>query len=227
MAPPRSARLHAFADGLEALAIGQLRDPVGQVHVGDLLGRLGPAAALGDGRPVDDLGRGERPAQAVDLEGPEVGRRAQPAGRGADVLENAADQGVGILVFFPRPDLLAGRDELLGPGRLEGRTDPDGVLLEAEDDAEDALAQPPADLGEIEEIGAAADEDGVEAAGGEQAPGLLLARRVVLGRERLDPRHEVLELLREGGPGRPCGRSGPGPGQAGEPQARPAISSRS
>ena len=46
-------------------------------------------------------------------------------GRGADILEDAADRRVGVFVLLPGPDLLAGRDELLGPLGLEGRADPD------------------------------------------------------------------------------------------------------
>ena len=205
------ARRHARAERFETLPEGELGDAVGQVHEGDLLGRLRAAASLRHRRAVDDLGRGERSAQAEDFEGPEVRGRSQLAGRGADVLEDAADRRVGILVLLPGPDLLAGRDELFGALGLEGRADPDRVLLAAEDDAEDALAQPPADLGEVEEIRAAADEQGVEAVFSQEPPGLLAAQGVILGPERLDLLHEVFEILR-------CAGRGGGRGDRPEPQ---------
>ena len=105
-------------------------------------------------------------------------------------------------MLVPGPDLLAGRDELLGPFHLEGRTDPDRVPLPAQKDAEDALAQPPADLGEIEKVRPAADEQGVEPLLGEQAPGVFAARREILRCQRCDARGDVLELLAGPGSGR-------------------------
>src|SRR4030042_2063806 len=56
---------HPFAELLEALAVGQLGDLVGQVHVADLFGRLDAPAAFGTDRSVDKLKPRRSPAQSV------------------------------------------------------------------------------------------------------------------------------------------------------------------
>jgi hypothetical protein len=71
---------------------------------------------------------------------------------------------VRVLVLLPGPDLLAVRARAPS-ARLAskaGQTQT-GIAPAAEDDAEDALAQPPAHLREIDEVRPAADEEGVEA----------------------------------------------------------------
>ena len=113
-------------------------------------------------------------------------------------------------MLFPGADLLARRDELLGPLELEGRADPDGTALFVENGAERPLAQAPADCGEIAEIDAAVEENGIQTMGGHQRAGPLLAGFVVLGAQR---GYALDHVLKRGGAGSLGGQALGQPGE--------------
>jgi len=121
--------------------------------------------------------------------------------------------------WFTRVRFLAGGQRLLGPLQLEGRADPDGAALAVQDDAERALAHPPADGREVRQIDAAVEKDRVHTVGGHQDPGPLLAGFVVLGPQG----GNALDQVFQGGDGsrlaaqKPA-RAGQGQGQASELQ---------
>jgi hypothetical protein len=87
---------------------------------------------------------------------------ADAAGKNLSVDEGPEDELGGAFVFLPDANIEGIADEFADAAFFEGRRNENGLAITGNDESKKALTEPPANAGEVVEIRARTEEEGVE-----------------------------------------------------------------